>query len=95
MADQYSFLLDKELLVSINEDLMDIFDDESVVILFEQEIDKISIDTQSGKIKLIKADLVTFSSLVSKYGIDKITKANQIEELYQQQVKDGEEEFII
>jgi hypothetical protein len=60
----------------------------------ETEIDKISVDTQSGKIKLIKPDLTTFSSLISKYGVDKVAKANQIEELYQQQVKDGKEEFI-
>jgi len=95
LPDQYAFLLDQELLVTINEQLMDVFDNESVIILVEQEIDKISIDTQSGKIKLVKADLITFSSLVSKYGIDKVTRANQIESLYEQQVKDGEEEFIV
>lgn len=94
LPDQYSFLLDKELLVQVNEDLISVFDDESVTILIEQEIDKISVDTQSGKIKLIKPDLTTFSSLISKYGVDKVAKANQIEELYQQQVKDGKEEFI-
>ena len=94
LPDQYSFLLDKELLIQVNEDLMSLFDEESVTILIEQEIDKISVDTQSGKIKLIKPDLTTFSSLISKYGVDKVAKANQIEELYQQQVKDGKEEFI-
>jgi hypothetical protein len=87
LPDQYSFLLDKELLVQVNEDLISVFDEESVTILIEQEIDKISVDTQSGKIKLIKPDLTTFSSLISKYGVDKVAKANQIEELYQQQVK--------
>lgn len=92
--DQFSFLLEKELLVSINEDLLNVFDDESITILVEQEIDKISIDTQSGKIKMIKPDLTTFSSLITKYGVDKVAKANQVEELYQQQTKDGKEEFI-
>jgi hypothetical protein len=94
LSDQFSFLMDKELLVSINEDLMSVFDDESITILIEQEIDKVSIDTQSGKIKMIKPDLTTFSSLITKYGVDKVAKANQVEELYQQQVKDGKEEFI-
>ena len=82
--DQFSFLLEKELLISVNEDLFSVFDDESITILIEQEIDKISIDTQSGKIKMIKPDLTTFSSLISKYGVDKVAKANQVEELYQQ-----------
>jgi len=94
LPDQYGFLLEKELLVLINEDLMSVFDDESITILIEQEIDKISIDTQSGKIKMIKPDLTTFSSLISKYGVDKVAKANQVEDLYQQQLKDGKEEFI-
>lgn len=94
ISDQFSFLLEKELLISINEDLVSVFDEESITILIEQEIDKISIDTQSGKIKMIKPDLTTFSSLISKYGVDKVAKANQVEELYQQQTKDGKEEFI-
>jgi len=94
ISDQFSFLLEKELLISVNEDLLSVFDDESITILIEQEIDKISIDTQSGKIKMIKPDLTTFSSLISKYGVDKVAKANQVEELYQQQTKDGKEEFI-
>ena len=94
LSDQYIFLLNKELIVQVNEDLMSVFEDESITILIEQEIDKISIDTQSGKIKMIKPDLTTFSSLITKYGVDKVARANQVEELYQQQVKDGKEEFI-
>lgn len=94
ISDQFSFLLDKDLLICFNEDLISVFDDVSVTILIEQEIDKISIDTQSGKIKMIKPDLTTFSSLISKYGVDKVSRANQVVELYNQQVKDGKEEFI-
>ena len=94
LSDQYIFLLNQELIVQVNEDLMSVFEDESITILIEQEIDKISIDTQSGKIKMIKPDLTTFSSLITKYGVDKVARANQVEELYQQQVKDGKEEFI-
>ena len=94
LPDQYVFLLEKELLVTINEDLMSVFDDESITILIEQEIDKVSIDIQSGKIKMVKPNLNTFSSLITKYGIDKVTKANSVENLYQEQKNDGKEEFI-
>ncbi len=95
--DQFSFILDKELLVVINEDLATVFDDESVQILMEQEIDKISINIDTGKIKMIKPDLTTFSSLIKKYGIEKVGRANQVEELYDQQKKDdkGEDDFIV
>jgi hypothetical protein len=95
LSDQYVFILDKELLVTINEDLMSVFDDESITILIEQEIDKVSIDTQSGKIKMIKPNLNTFSSIITKYGVDKVTRANGIEELYQEQKNDNKEEFIV
>lgn len=95
IADQYAFVLKKEILVSINDDLMSVFDDESIQILIEQEIDKININLETGKIKLIKTDLNTFSSLVNKYGVEKVARANKVEELYQEQKKDAtDEEFI-
>lgn len=97
ITDKYAFLLEKELLVSINEELINAYDDESVEILFEQEIDKITINIDSGKIKLVRPDLNTFSSLVNKFGIEKVARANKVEELYQEQQKDAksDEEFIV
>lgn len=97
IPDQYAFSMEKELLVTFNEDLLNVFDEESITILIEQEIDKICISLDTGKIKLIKPDLSTFSSLINKYGVEKIARANKVEELYQQQVKDGkpDEEFIV
>jgi len=38
--------------------------------------------------------LTTFSSLINKYGIDKIAKANKVEELYAEQKMDQEEDFL-
>lgn len=97
VSDQYAFILQKELLVSINEDLLSVFDEESISILMEQEIDKININVESGKIKLVKTDLNTFSSLVNKYGVEKVARANKVEELYQDQKNDAQkdEEFIV
>jgi hypothetical protein len=95
ISDQFSFLMNKDLLVSINEDLMSVFDQTSITILIEQEIDKINMDIKSGKIKMVKPDLSTFSSIISKYGVEKVAKANQVEELYNQQVSDGNQEFIV
>lgn len=89
MPEHFEFLMEKELLIIMNEDLFRVFDDESIDILIEQELDKISISIDTGKIKLIKPDLTTFSAIVSKYGIEKVARANQVEELYDQQKKDG------
>lgn len=94
LPDQFSFVLEKELLIQINEDLMNVFDEESIEILIEQEIDKISVNMDTGKIKMVKPDLNTFSSLINKYGIDKIARANKVEELYKQQKEDNQVDFL-
>lgn len=93
LSDQFTFILEKELLVIINEDLINVYDEESTQILIEQEIDKISVNMDTGKIKMVKPDLNTFSSLINKYGIEKIAKANKVEELYQEQKQDQTIEF--
>lgn len=96
LPDDISFVLDKELKVTINEDLLNAYDEESITILFEQEIDRINHNIDTGKIKLVKTDLNTFSSLVNKYGVEKVARANKVEELYQQQKEDAKgDEFII
>lgn len=94
MPDQFAFILEKELLVTINDDLMSVFEEESIQILMEQEIDKISVNMDTGKIKMIKPDLTTFSGLINKYGIEKVAKANKVEELYAEQKQDAEEDFL-
>ena len=101
ISDQYSAILaielgsPRELLVTINEDLMDAFDEESRTILIEQEIDKINMNVESGKIKLVKTDLNTFASLVSKYGVEKVSRANQVESLFIEQKEDSEDDDFI
>lgn len=96
IPDQYAFLMEKDLLVQINEVLMNAFDEKSIQILFEQEIDKLSVNIDTGKIKLVKPDLSTFSSLVTKYGIEDVSRANQVEILSVAQKEDKEsDEFII
>jgi len=93
---KFQFIIGKDILISINEDILNVFDDESINILLEQEIDKINMNIETGKIKLIKTDLNTFSSLVNKYGVEKVARANKVEELYKEQQKDAaqDEEFI-
>jgi hypothetical protein len=101
ISDQYSAILaielgsPRELLVTINEDLMDAFDEESRTILIEQEIDKINMNVESGKIKLVKTDLNTFASLVNKYGVEKVSRANQVESLFIEQKDSEDDDFIV
>jgi hypothetical protein len=94
---KYAFIIGKDLLVSINEDVLNVFDDESATILIEQQIESITMNIETGKIKLSKTDLNTFSSLVNKYGVEKVARANKVEELYQEQKEDADkdEQFIV
>ena len=95
IADNMCAILNKELLVTVNEDLMIAFDEESRTILIEQEIDKINMNVESGKIKLVKTDLNTFASLVNKYGVEKVSRANQVESLFIEQKEDSEDDDFI
>lgn len=95
IADDYAFVLKKDLKVTINEDLMDAFDEESRTILIEQEIDKINMNLESGKIKLVGTDFNTFSSIVVKYGVEKVSRANQVETLFAEQKEDQDNDFIV
>lgn len=95
IPDQYAFITNKELLVMFNDELMSVFDDESIQILIEQELDKVSINIDSGKIAVGKLPLVTSTGVVNKYGIDKVSRANQVEILTTEQKEDAESEFIV
>lgn len=90
LPEDISFVLGKDLKVTINEDLISVFDEESIIILIEQELDKINYNIDSGKIKMVRTDLNTFSSLVNKYGVEKVARANKVEDLYNEQKKDSE-----
>lgn len=91
LPEDLKFILSKDIKVIINEEMMSAYDDESIKILFEQEIEKIEYNIDSGKIKLAKTDLNTFASIVNKHGVEKVARANQVEELYEQQKKDGKD----
>tara|TARA_B110000858_G_C17645703_1_gene400296 strand:+ start:113 stop:535 length:423 start_codon:yes stop_codon:yes gene_type:complete len=90
IPDNFSYKMNKSLQVVINEELFDKFTDDDIIdILFEQQINRIQTNIDNGKISLSKPDLVTYSGIVSKYGIDKVCRANEVEELsYKQNAED-------
>jgi hypothetical protein len=53
------------------------------------------MNVESGKIKLVKTDLNTFASLVNKYGVEKVSRANQVESLFIEQKEDSEDDDFI
>lgn len=73
-------VLGKQLQVIVNEEIYDKMDDKSIEIIFEQEIEKISYNMNTGKISLTNPKLAVFPGIVNKYGIDDIARAYEIEE---------------
>lgn len=84
----YNFLLNKEVLVLVNEDLFDKMDEDLQRILFEQEIDKIGFNPKNGNIVMQKPDIITFSPLIKKHGAEKVLRANQVDALSSDQEDD-------
>ena len=97
LTDDIAFVLKKDLKVTINETLMDSFDDEARMILIEQEIEKINMNLETGKIKMVPTELNTFPSIVNKYGVDKVSRANMVESIFIEQKADAkkDEDFIV
>jgi hypothetical protein len=89
LPEKYSFAMGKELFVMINEDLMDAYDgDEIVTILIEQELDKVGIDGKTGRLKSNPLSFITSPGLLNKYGLEKVGRANQVDELSIKQYAD-------
>lgn len=90
LSEIYQFLIEKEVIVFFNEALYDKMSDdpESIDILIEQELDKLSINIDTGKISMNKLDLVTSVGLINKYGSNAVMRANQIDVLSNEQTED-------
>jgi len=88
VPDNYSVLLDAELLVTFNEDFFDAFDEDSKKILIDQELAKVEFNTEKGTLKIVQPDLITSSAIIKKYSLEKVEKANQVRDLYKDQQLD-------
>jgi hypothetical protein len=81
VSDIYQYISNFDVIVFFNEDIFDKLDNGAKEILLLQELDKISVNIDSGKIKFLKPDMVTFSGILKKYGLEKVARANQLNEL--------------
>lgn len=88
IPDNYSVLLDAELLVTFNQDFFDAFDEDSKRILIDQELAKVEFNTEKGTLKIVQPDLITSSAIIKKYTLEKVEKANQVRDLYRDQQLD-------
>ena len=94
LSDMYQFITNKDVIVLVNEDMFDkmVNEEKLIDILFEQELDKIVI--VKDKLKTVKPDISTFSSIIKKYSTEEVMRANQIDTLVTEQSEDMETNFL-
>jgi len=95
VPDNYSVIIKADLLVTFNEDFFDAFDEDSKKILIDQELAKIEFNIEKGTLKIAKPDLITSSSIIKKYSLKKVERANQVNDLYKDQQLDIKNNNII
>jgi hypothetical protein len=78
-----------DILIEINELIFTTIDGLALEILVRQELDKINMDLESGKIKFIKPDVFTFSGIIKKFGLDNVARANNLVNLMNDQQEDA------
>ena len=81
LNDLQSYLNEASVVVEVNVEELQKLDVEAQDIIINQELCKVTFDSNSGKVKLIKPDLYTFSSIVNKQGVEKVLRANQLVKL--------------
>jgi len=81
LSEKIQVITVAQVLVEVNEDLFDKFDALTNTLLIETELDKISINMETGKIKTNKLNLVTSTGVVNKFGIEAVMRANQVEQM--------------
>lgn len=93
LSDLQSYILGgKEMMVTINEDIMIRMDAESISIQFEEAINGIEVNLNNGKIKVTKPKFAVSPSMIAKHGIEKILRAHSLQDEVMSQKKDMEVE---
>lgn len=91
IPDNYSILLKKDLMISINSEYFDSFnsrDAKTNEILFDQCIDLINYDMNDGTVKIGKENFTATIGIIEKYTYANVQEAKEMEKLFQEQLKD-------
>lgn len=81
ISDNLAVVLNKEVLVTVNEDYFNAMDEDIRKILFEQEIDKIVPNLEKGTLKIVQPSLKTSAGIVKKFTYEKVERANETQRL--------------
>ncbi len=90
IPEQYSndSTINADILVIVNEDFYDNFDEQTRKILIEKEFDRIEFNFEKGIIKLVTPKINVNSGFVAKHTWDKVDRAIKLEIEFEKQRKD-------
>jgi hypothetical protein len=89
--DEDRFITGNDIKIIINESIWDLIekdDQKAVEVLIKEEFDAISVNLETGKIKVDKPRFNTNKNLIEKYGYDIVSRAKELEELALSQAED-------
>lgn len=64
------YMTEVDIIILLNENIFDRLEEDQKTMILEELLAQVYWDADSGKIKLIKPDVNTFSLLIKRYGID-------------------------
>ncbi len=89
--DEDRFITGNDIKIIINKSIWDLIekdDQKAVEVLIKEEFDAISVNLETGKIKVDKPRFNTNKNLIEKYGYDIVSRAKELEELALSQAED-------
>lgn len=91
VSDALSYLTNIDLIIYMNDDYVTTLDEQAVKILIHQELDRLEFDMNKGTFKIGKYPLQTTEGVLMKYGIEAVSRANQLSQAYTEQSDDREQ----
>lgn len=81
-------ILNADILITVNEDYFNNFDNETKKILIEKEFDRINFNFEKGLIKLVNPKINVSNGFVEKYTWEKVSDAINLQEEFEKQRND-------
>jgi len=80
-----------DIVVVVNDEYFDDFDDDTKKVLIEKEYDRIDFNFEKGTIRVTNPKINVNSGFVEKHSWEKVANAIKLEEEFEQQRKDKQE----
>jgi hypothetical protein len=92
IPDTYKLLYKREVLIIVNADLYTYVsqDEKSIELLLTEAFSGLSVNMESGAIKINRPNFITNDGVVEKYDLSEVKKAKDLEKSVREQIADSE-----